>query len=206
MATHLSDQIQFLLEADKLKEIERRSYLVSGNRKENSAEHSWHLALMSMVLSEYANESIDRFKVLRMLIVHDLVEIDAGDTFCYDTKGNSSKAAREEKAAERIFGILPDHQGKEFRELWEEFEARQTPEARFAAALDRLMPLLHNLKNHGRSWQENGVTADQVYQRNQHMAEGSQTLWNYIKAELDQAVAAGVLPTRVSDSKNPQQG
>ncbi len=186
-------QLAFILEADRLKEIHRRSYLISGARLENSAEHSWHLAINTMILSEYANTSLDVFKVLRMLLIHDLVEIDAGDTFCYDALGNETKAAREQAAATRLFGLLPDDQGSELRVLWEEFEAGLTPEAKFAAAMDRLMPVLHNLRNQGRGWRENNVAAAQVMVRNAPIAEGSARLWTWVKAELDRAFEDGLL-------------
>ncbi len=164
----LHQQIAFILEIDKLKSILRRTYLVNDPRHENSAEHSWHLAMMAMVLAEHANAEVNLLRVLKMLLVHDVVEIDAGDTYCYDTGGNDSKAEREMAAAHRIFGLLPNDQRDEMHQLWEEFEARQTPEARFAAALDRLMPILHNYYTQGRSWLEHGVTQTQVIDRNQH--------------------------------------
>lgn len=190
-------QLAFILEADRLKEIERRSYLISGDRKENSAEHSWHLALNTLILSEYANSGLDTFRVLRMLLVHDLVEIDAGDTFCYDAAGNETKVERELAAADRLFGLLPADQGTELRALWEEFEAGVTPEARFAIAMDRLMPVLHNLNNRrirGRGWREHSVLAEQVLSRNALIGEGSEKLWAWVKAELDRAFAEGLLP------------
>ncbi|HEY5892744.1 MAG TPA: HD domain-containing protein [Chthoniobacterales bacterium] len=192
-ADRLASQIQFILEADRLKDVQRRSYVISGGRRENSAEHSWHIALMSMVLAEYANAAIDTLKVIRMLIVHDLVEIDADDTFIYDAAGNETKAERERLAADRIFGLLPQDQGSQMRVLWEEFESRATSEARFAAALDRMMPVLHNLHNNGRSWTEHGVTSTQVFARNAGIAEGSQELWDYLKSELNAAIRNGVL-------------
>jgi putative hydrolase of HD superfamily len=192
-ARRLDAQLAFILEADKLKEIHRRTYLLSGARTENSAEHSWHLALMAMVLSEYANSAIDTFKVLRMLLVHDLVEVDAGDTFCYDDAGNLTKSEREKAAADRLFGLLPEEQGREFRRLWEEFESAETAEARFAAALDRVSPVLLNLRNQGRGWKEHSVSAEQVFARNSPIANGSEVLWERVKAELDRAVAEGVI-------------
>lgn len=190
----LEAQIAFLLEADKLKEIHRRTFLLSGARTENSAEHSWHLALMVMILSEYANAPLDALKVIRMLIVHDLVEIDAGDTFCYDAAGNATKAERERLAADRIFGLLPPEQGREMRDLWEEFEAGRSIEARFATAMDRMCPVLLNLRNNGRGWKQHKVVPEQIYQRNQRIADGSEVLWARVKAELDRAVAEGVIP------------
>lgn len=193
MNVRFERQLAFILEADRLKEIHRRSYLLSGTRLENSAEHSWHLAINTMVLSEYANTALDVFKVLRMLLVHDLVEIDAGDTFCYDTAGNATRAEREQAAATRLFGLLPDDQGSDLRALWEEFEEGATPEAKFAAAMDRLMPVLHNLRNQGRGWRENNVQSAQVIVRNAPIAEGSARLWAWVKAELDRAFEEGLL-------------
>jgi putative hydrolase of HD superfamily len=195
----LHRQIEFILEIDKLKSILRRSYLINDPRLENSAEHSWHLAVMAMLLAEHANTEVNLLQVLKMLLVHDVVEIDAGDTFCYDVAGNDTKAAREILAARRLFGLLPDDQRQEMHGLWEEFEARQTPEARFAAALDRLMPLLHNYHTQGRSWREHGVTQMQVLERNAHMDEGSETLWAYIEAMIEEASAKGYL---AEESKN----
>ncbi len=192
----LEQQIRFILEIDKLKTVLRRSYLLNGSRYENSAEHSWHLAVMALVLAEHANEPVDLCRVLKMLLVHDIVEIDAGDTYCYDEVANQDKAERERRAAERLFGLLPPDQRDELRALWEEFEARQTPEAKFAAALDRLMPLMHNFFTGGRSWQEHGVTLEQVLERNSPTAEGSATLWAFAKRLIDQAVEQGLLPSR----------
>jgi putative hydrolase of HD superfamily len=189
-------QLAFIIEADRLKEIQRRSYLISGTRVENSAEHSWHLALNALILGEYANTGLDTFRVMRMLLIHDLVEIDAGDTFCYDAAGNATKAAREVAAADRLFGLLPDDQGAELRGLWEEFEAGVTPEARFANAMDRLMPVLHNLRNNGRGWLEHVVGPEQVLARNALIAEGSEKLWAWVKGELDRAFAEGLLSGR----------
>ncbi len=193
MSDRLAAQIHFILEADKLKEIQRQTRLLTGTRQENSAEHSWHLALMVMILSEYANESLDAAKAIRMVIVHDIVEIDAGDTFCYDIAENATKAEREGRAADRLFGMLPDDQRREFRSLWEEFEEGLTIEARFAAAMDRMCPVLLNLRNNGQSWREHSVPAERIFERNGKIAEGSVVLWDRIKAELDRAVSEGVI-------------
>ena len=190
----LVQQIVFILEIDKLKSVLRRTYLLDGTRHENSAEHSWHLALMAMLLSEHADEPVDVSHVIKMVLVHDLVEIDAGDTYCYDAIGAFDQAERETQAADRIFGLLPAEQGLEFHKLWLEFEGRATPAARFAAALDRLMPLLHNYHTQGRSWREHGITQDQVLVRNHHIADGSQTLWQFAQDFIQQAVAQGFLP------------
>jgi len=190
----LDKQIAFILEIDKLKHVFRGTYLLDETRKENDAEHSWHLAVMAILLGPHAAESdIDLLHVMKMVVIHDLVEIDAGDTLRYDVEGGKTKAAREQAAAQRIFNILPADQAGEIRALWDEFEARQTPEAKFAAALDRLQPLLHNYNTQGRSWHEYGITVDQVLAGNKHMAEGSQTLWQYAEAMINDAVDKGYL-------------
>lgn len=188
----LADQLRFILEIDRLKSVYRRTYLVDGTRSENSAEHSWHLALMAMVLAEHANKPLDVGKVIKMVLIHDIVEIDAGDTYIYDDQGD--KAEREQEAAARIFGLLPPDQEREFRELWEEFEGGETPEARFASALDRFMPQLHNYHTQGRSWKEHGITAERVLERNVEIAGGSVTLWEFTQTLIEQAVAEGLFP------------
>ena len=193
MSLRLDQQIGFILELDTLKSVLRRSYLLNNTRRENSAEHSWHLSAMALVLAEHANVDIDQFRVLKMLLVHDIVEIDSGDTYIYDTAGNDTKAVREQEAAQRIFGLLPDDQKLELTQLWQEFEARETPEAKFAAALDRLMPLLHNYHTEGRSWREHGITKQQVLNLNRHIADGSQSLWEYAEALIGDAAAKGYL-------------
>lgn len=158
MNSRLEKQIRFILELDKMKNLYRQTYVLHENRKENDAEHSWHIAVMAILLSEYANSDIDIPKVIKMLLLHDVVEIDAGDTYCYDDEGNATKAEREEKAAQRIFGLLPDDQSRESYDLWREFEDSMTSEARFAAVLDRLQPLLLNYTRNGISWQEHSIT------------------------------------------------
>ncbi len=189
----LKQQIRFISEIDKLKTINRRSYILGGERLENTAEHSWHILVLAMVLAEYANESIDLLHVIEMLAVHDLVEIDAGDTFCYDEQGNQSKAEREMQAAERIFGLLPEDQREEFQALWREFEERSTAESRFANAMDRTMPMLHNYYAQGRPWQEYDIHSDQVCVRAAPIRDGSQTLWEYIRTVIEDAVVKGYL-------------
>ena len=193
MQGRLHKQLEFLLEIDRLKEVMRQSYICGGLRKENSSEHSWHLAVMALVLAENAPDAVDIMRVIKMALVHDLVEIDAGDTFCYDDAGNAGKAGREALAAERIFGLLPDDQKSEFQGLWREFEARKTPEACFAAALDRLMPLLHNYYSGGKTWQEHGVPAAKVLDRNRHIEDGSPELWALAKSLIEDAVDKGFL-------------
>lgn len=161
----LARQVEFLLEVDRLKGVFRQSYVLGGERKENSAEHSWHVALMAVVLAEHAPPGTDWARVVRLLLVHDLVEIDAGDAYFYDPAANAAKDERERLAADRIFGLLPADQALELRAAWEEFEAGETPEARFAKGMDRLMPLLHNHHTRGRSWLEHGIRREQVGQR-----------------------------------------
>jgi putative hydrolase of HD superfamily len=189
----LKSQIAFLLEIDRLKQINRQTLIADGSRRENDAEHSWHLAVMVNLLGEYGPTGVDLNRVTRMLLVHDVVEIDAGDTYCYDAAACLTQPAREQAAADRIFALLPPDQGREFRGLWDEFEARQTPEAKFAAALDRIQPVLLNYHTQGRAWQEHGVTRAQVIQRNAHIEAGSPRLWAYIRGLIDDSVARGYL-------------
>jgi putative hydrolase of HD superfamily len=193
MDSRLSQQIQFIIEIDKLKGILRQTRLTDNSRQENSAEHSWHLAIMAIVLAEYAPPSVDLLQAIKMLLIHDLVEIDSGDTFCYDVQGNLDKAAREETAATRLFGMLPEEQGKELRELWEEFEAFETATARFAVALDRLQPLLHNQQNQGGTWQLHGITKNQVIQRMAPVQEVSPVLGLMVEQIIEDCIAAGYL-------------
>lgn len=190
----LARQVAFIREIDALKSITRRTLLMDGSRYENDAEHSWHLAMMALLLRDYANvPGLDVERVIRMVLVHDLVEIDAGDTYCYDDRGNADKAAREQRAADRLFGLLPTPQGAGIRALWEEFEARVTPEARFAAALDRVQPLLHNYCTGGAIWKKHGVHAGKVRERNRHVGEGSEALWRFAEALIRDAVQRGYL-------------
>lgn len=189
----LERQMSFILELDKLKAVLRRSYLPGENRRENAAEHSWHLALMAAVLCEHANERVDLGRVLQMLLVHDVIEIDAGDTYVYDAAGNAEKSDRERRAAGRIFGLLPEDQATDFRRLWAEFEAGTTAEAKFARALDRLMPLYHNYHTGGKTWREHGVTQEQVLRLIEQIREGSQRLWQSARSIVEEAVASGYL-------------
>jgi putative hydrolase of HD superfamily len=193
--SRLARQVQFIVEVDKLKDIYRQTVLIHSGRAENDAEHSWHLCLLVIVLAEHANlPNLDLLRVLKMLIIHDLVEIDAGDTFAYDAQRMADQYARETQAAERIFGLLPDDQTREFRALWEEFEAKETAEARFASAVDRFQPVLLNLLTQGSAWRRHGVTHDRVVARNRPIAEGSSALWDYAEAMLREAVQDGRLP------------
>ncbi|MDE2921629.1 MAG: HD domain-containing protein [Acidobacteriota bacterium] len=190
----LAQQMRFLVEVDQLKQVLRRTSIVGNERLENSAEHSWHLTLMALVLSEHAAASgLDQLKVLKMLIVHDLVEIDAGDTFVYDQAGLKDQEEREARAAERIFGLLPAESGAELRAIWDEFEARQSPEAKFARALDRLQPMVLNYINGGGPWQEHGVRADQVREINGCIEDGAPELWRYAEELIEDAVRRELL-------------
>ncbi|MEX1031122.1 MAG: HD domain-containing protein [Paenibacillaceae bacterium] len=190
----LKQQIDFLMEIDKLKLILRRTVVTDKSRYENTAEHSWHLAMFAMMLCEHANESdLNVMRVIRMVLIHDIVEIDAGDTFAYDIAGQADKAEREQAAAFRIFGMLPEDQQEEISQLWEEFEDRETSEALFANALDRLHPLLHNYYTEGTAWKEHGITSSQVLERNAHIAEGSEILWEFAEELIRLSVAKGYL-------------
>lgn len=190
----LARQIEFIVEVDKLKEIFRQTLNTQSRRAENDAEHSWHLCLCAIVLAEHANApGLDVLRVLKMLILHDLVEIDAGDTFAYDTARQASQHEREVRAAERIFGLLPPDQTEGFRRLWDEFEAKLTPEAKFAAAVDRFQPMLLNCRTDGAAWKRHGVTQDRVLARNAHVTDGSTRLWEYASAMIAAAVELGHL-------------
>ena len=189
----LEKQIQFIVEADKVKNIFRQTYLADGRRKENDAEHSWHLALMAVLLKEHMNEDADVARVMIMVLIHDLVEIDAGDTYAYDEKGAQTKREREVKAAERIFGILPEDQGRYFRELWEEFEAYETPEAKFAHLLDNFQPILLNDASGGKSWVEHGVHKSQPMKRNERIPGTSDIIWEKMQEIFEKHVENGNL-------------
>ena len=180
----LDQQFAFLREIDREKKIVRQTYLADGSRKEGDAEHAWHLAIMTLLLSEYANEEIDVLKTVSMVLIHDLVEIDAGDTYAYDAAGAQTQRERELKAAERIFGLLPEDQGKKMRMLWDEFEARETPEAKFARTMDCVQPTMLNDASKGKSWLEHGVHLGQVLGRNARTAEGSEVLWDYARTHF----------------------
>jgi putative hydrolase of HD superfamily len=189
----LAQQIQFIVELDQLKQVLRQTSLVDGSRRENSAEHSWHLTVMALVLGEYAPPEIDLLRVLKMLVVHDVVEIRAGDTFCYDSAGNLDKAEREQAAAAHLFGLLPSDLGSELRGLWEEFEAGLTPEARFANALDRLQPLLHNVRTDGGTWRKHGIMREQVLQRMRPIQDGAPSLWPYVLRVIEESCTLGYI-------------
>ena len=175
----LERQIAFCREIDKEKQVGRQTYLADGSRKENDAEHAWHMAVMTLLLSEYANDEMDVLRTVSMLLVHDLVEIDAGDTFAYDEEAKKSQRERELKGAERLFGMLPEDQRDRIRALWDEFEAGQTAEARFARTMDNFQPMLLNAASDGKAWSERGVRLEQVEHRNAKTAKGSAELWTY---------------------------
>ena len=185
----LQQQIEFMLEIDKLKHILRKTILTDRSREENSAEHSWHIAMAVFLFSEYArDQNIDWYRVIKMLLVHDLVEIDAGDTYCYDHQSRKDQAQREQKAAERIFKILPLDQSRSFRELWDEFENRETPESKYANALDRFQPFLQNYATKGQIWRKNKITRRQVKDRMKPVFDGAPLLWNLVELLIDDAV------------------
>ena len=191
MKERLKKQKEFILEVDKMKTIYRQTHIRGYERQENDAEHSWHLALMAFLLSEYANEEVDIFHVMKMVLIHDLVEIDAGDTYAYDAEGNTTKREREEKAADRIFGILPEDQGKEIRQLWEEFEKGETPEARFAHVLDNFQPLTLNDDNDGKDWKRHQVEKSQIIKRNENTPQGSSDIWECMEELIEKNVRKG---------------
>jgi putative hydrolase of HD superfamily len=189
-----TQQIEFILEIDRLKHVIRQTILMDRSRRENSAEHSWHIALMVLILAEYAKDTdIDLFRVMKILLVHDLIEIDAGDTYCYDEQGRQDQSVREENAADRIFNILPADQAKMLRQLWDEFEDKKTPESRFANALDRVQPFLHNYFTRGQTWQENDIKSAQVKLRMKPVDDGAPVLWDYVSSLIDDAVDKGFL-------------
>jgi putative hydrolase of HD superfamily len=190
--SRLNQQLQFILEIDRLKQILRQTLLTDSSRRENSAEHSWHIAIMAMVLADYAPPGVDLNRAIKMLLIHDVVEIDAGDTFCYDLQ-NHNKADREERAAIRLFGLLPLDQAQEFRQLWDEFEAQKSITAQFAAALDRIQPFLHNRATHGGTWKLHNISREQVLQRMQPVAAGAPELWTFIQTAIEECVERGDL-------------
>ncbi|ELB2135072.1 HD domain-containing protein [Vibrio parahaemolyticus] len=190
----LEKQLALLVELDKLKSVLRRTRVKSAEgRLENSGEHSWHVALMAVLMEEHANAPVDICRVMKMLLIHDVVEIDAGDTFVYDTAATKEQAEKEIKAAERLFGMLPTDQGQELLALWQEFEAAQSDDAKYAKALDRLIPMLLNYHNNGQSWKENSVTREQALTINKRIEFGSVTLWDKAKELIEEATEKGWL-------------
>lgn len=194
MDERLKQQISFIMEIDKLKRITRQSYITGAERKETDTDHSWHLAMMCALLSEYANEKIDVLHTMTMVLIHDIVEIDAGDTYAYDQTGNSTKREREVRAADRIFSLLPQDQARQMRDLWEEFEEGSTPEARFANTLDKIQPIMLNDATGGLAWREHDVRVSQVMGRNTRTAEGSEKLWEYAKSLIDKNTGTNIRP------------
>lgn len=199
MSDHMSTdrlrrQLDFLIEIDRLKEIERQTRIVGGGRRENTAEHSWHLAMYALILAEHSDEDVDLFHVLTLCLVHDIVEIDAGDTFAYDIAAHVDKEDRERRAADRLFGILPEDQGAYLRELWEEYEAQETPESRFANAVDRMQPaMLNHHADENSPWRRHGVTRPQAMRRLSPIGDGSHVLWEHTRQIIAEAVERGNL-------------
>lgn len=177
----LEKQLDFIREIDKEKQIFRQTYVSDGTRKENDAEHAWHMAVMTFLLKEYANEEIDVLKTIQMILIHDVVEIDAGDTYAYDEVAKTTQREREEKSAARLFGLLPEEQGKEMLALWEEFEAGETPEAKFARSMDNFQPMMLNDATDGKAWMEHEVAVSKILKRNERTPRGAETLWEYGK-------------------------
>jgi len=202
----LRRQLRFVLELDRAKSVLRRTYITDGSRLENDGEHMWHVMLAGLVLAEHADEPVDPVRLALMLAVHDIVEIDAGDTFVYaGAEAQADKVVREKAAAERIFGLLPADQGDAFADLWAEFEAQETPLARMAAAIDRLLPLMMNRAVEARTWREHGITADEVFAVNSRIGEASSALWSFARAVLQAAESDGLLeraPGRVQEAQS----
>ena len=195
MDARLRGQLDFIIEIDKMKNVFRRTLIMDGSRHENDAEHSWSLAMMAMTLAEYAAEPIDLDRAVKMTLVHDLVEVYAGDTFAYDTESNKTKEKREKEAADRLFALLPAEQGNEFRGLWEEFDAMETPDSRFAAAVDRLEPLMCNHLTEGHTWVKYDVTADSIYQRMAPIKTALPKLWEYVESIIAAGIERGYIRT-----------
>ena len=192
--TRFKQQMDFILEIDKLKQIQRQTYTTTKTRHENSSEHSWHIALMALILQEYSkNPNINLFKAVKMLLIHDIVEIDAGDTFLYDKTGQKNKHKHETKAAKRIFNLLPKDQAKQLQNLWKEFEDNKTPTAQFANALDRFQPIVNNYHTNGKAWQQNNVKKHQIEASNTNIEKGSPTLWEYATELIKKAITQGKL-------------
>lgn len=192
----LLKDIEFIVELDKMKSIFRRTSIIGQDRLEDDAQHSWHISIMAMILSEYSNEKIDVLKVIKMLLSHDLVEIHAGDTFCYDEEGNKSKRDREVAAADKLFSMLDHDKADELRALWDEFEEEKTPEAVFAASMDRLQPMLNNYKNDGGTWKKHDVSKTDIYERISPVKKSSDELWCYVSYMIEDAFQKGLISKR----------
>ena len=191
--SRFEQQMRFLVEIDQMKNVLRQTLLADGSRRESDAEHSWHLAMYAMLLSEYAPEPVDISRVVRMVLVHDLIEIYAGDTFCYDKEGNRDKAAREAAAADRLYALLPADQAGEYRALWEEFDRMDTPDSRFAAALDRIQPIINNYLTKGHTWKLGHVTSAQVYERMAPVKNGLPEAWKVVEWIINTSIEKGFL-------------
>ncbi len=189
--TRLEQQLSFIVELDKLKTVLRQTLLTDKSRRENTAEHSWHLGMMAMLLAEYAAEPVDVLRSMKMVLVHDVVEIDAGDTFAFDAVSYGDKPEREQRAAERLFGLLPAEQGRELRELWEEFEAQKTPESKYANAIDRLQPLLNNNATEGGTWRIHNVTRVAVLKRMEPVRTGMPEIYGFVEKVVENACDRG---------------
>lgn len=196
MNDRLLKDIEFIVELDKMKSILRQTSLIEEDKREDDAQHSWHIAVMTMVLNEYANEELDDKKVIKMLLIHDIVELYAGDTFCYDKKGNKDKRERELLAADKIFGMLKEEKALEFRALWDEFEEMETPEALFAASMDRLQPMLNNYYNGGGTWKKFGVDKEAIYKRIAPVKESSDKLWEFVEHMIEDAYSRGLIENK----------
>ena len=191
--SRFEQQMRFLVEIDQMKSVLRQTLLADGSRRESDAEHSWHLAMYAMLLSEYAPEPVDVSRVIRMVLVHDLIEIYAGDTFCYDKEGNRDKAAREAAAADQLYALLPADQAGEYRALWEEFDRMDTPDSRFAAALDRVQPIINNYLTEGHTWKLGHVTSAQVYERMAPVKNGLPEAWKVVEWIINTSIEKGFL-------------
>lgn len=189
----IKKQIEFIITIDEMKNVLRRNLVVDGSRRENDAEHSWHLAVMAMILEEYSADKVDISKVLKIALVHDLVEVYAGDTFAYDVKGNEDKLDREIMAAEKLFGMLGDGQGDEIRALWDEFEAKETAESKYANAIDRLQPLILNYLTNGHTWKLGDVHAPQIYKRMDIIRTATPELWHIVEGIISTSIETGLL-------------
>jgi putative hydrolases of HD superfamily len=198
----LSQIVEFCKLIDREKFVQRRTYLTDGIRLENDAEHEWHMAVMALLLSEYSNEDVDKLKVVSILLIHDLVEIYAGDTFAYDEDGKKSQRERELAAADKLFSQLPEDLCQKFRSLWDEFEAWETPESKFAHTLDNFQPMMLQSATHGKAWREGGRKLSEVLKRNEKSSEGSQTLWEFAKEHfIRPEIDAGNLTDDCEDNR-----
>lgn len=190
---NLLKEIEFIIELDKMKNIFRQTSIIDKSRRENDAEHSWHVAIMSIILSEYADDDIEVYRVMKMLLVHDLIEIYAGDTFCYDEIGNRDKIEREERAAYKLFNILPENKGQKVKELWEEFEKMETKESLFANSMDRLQPFLMNYYSDGGTWEKYDISKEQVLKRAEPIKRSSKKLWEFAEGLIEDSVKKGYI-------------